>query len=51
MRRTTSQQFPVAILQVLRELFDDLGLARRLETQHRQPPSDFMSPVNHICDC
>src|SRR4030095_17058365 len=35
------------ILQMLRELFNNLGLARRRKLQARQPLSDFFFPLRH----
>src|SRR5215470_5556416 len=32
---------------MLRQLFDDLGLARRLKLQWRQPLSDLLHPFRH----
>ena len=42
------KHFSVAVFEVLREFFDDLGLARRLEPQALKPRSDFLCPVRHI---
>ena len=38
-------QLPVAIVEMLRELLDDLGLARRAEPQRRQPGPQILTPV------
>src|SRR5882724_12655429 len=46
MRVATSQQFLEAIIEVLSQFFDYLGLASRLEVQLSQPPSDFVFPVH-----
>jgi hypothetical protein len=50
MRVATSQQFLEAIIEVLSQFFDYLGLASRLEVQLSQPPSDFFLPINHTSD-
>jgi hypothetical protein len=34
-RRASCDQFPAAIIEMLRELFDDLGFALRRKTQRR----------------
>ena len=42
------KHFQVAVFEVLREFFDNLGLAGRLEPQALKPRSDFLFPVRHI---
>src|SRR5262245_14962871 len=46
-RRATGQRLRVAILQMLREFLNYLGLARRLKIQVRQTLSDFFFPLRH----
>jgi hypothetical protein len=41
------EQLGVTIIEVLSQLFDDLGLARWLELQARQSQSDFLFPLRH----
>src|SRR5882762_270943 len=53
-RRAADQQLHVAIFQMLSQFLDDLRFARSLETQGRQPASDFWFPVVHLfslADC
>ena len=41
-------QLPPAILEMLRELVDDLRLAGRRETQRRQPRAHVPRPIRHV---
>ena len=43
-------QLLVAMVEVLRELLDDLGLARGAEPQRRQPGTQIAAPVRRIRD-
>ncbi len=45
--RVTGAQLGVTVLQMLRQLLDDLGLARGRKIQARQPPSDLLFPLRH----
>src|SRR5262245_66202743 len=47
-RRAACQRFFVAVLQMLRQFFNDGGLARRLQLQARQPLSDLLLPPWHV---
>ena len=48
-RGTLRAQLCVTIVEVLRELLDDLGLARRAEPQRRQPGTQIPAPVGPWC--
>lgn len=45
---TTSHQFPPAIIEMLRELVDDLALARRRQAERRQVWANVLFPVRHV---
>ena len=47
-QRRRRRRLAVAHLEMLRELVDDFGLARRLRAQRREPHADFALPVRHV---
>ena len=48
LRRAARHQLAPAVLEMLRELLDDLVLARRREPQRRQPRTHVFCPVRHV---
>src|SRR5262245_51119196 len=46
--RATGEQPRIAILHVLREFLDDLGLARRIKIQACQSVFDLVFPLRHV---
>ena len=48
LRCPTGYQFPPPVIEVLRELLDDLVLAGRRQAQRRQTWSDVLNPIRHV---
>ena len=46
-RRPAGPQLLIPVIEMLRQLLDDLRLARRLQCELRQPLSDLSFPVRH----